>query len=171
VATLTLNRPESLNALSDEMLHALGDALYRLDKDPDVAVIALTGAGRAFCAGGDVKQMQGKTSTLTYEQRVAELRWKRGQHDAAVDAATTGRALVDKLPALTAERAALDRWLATHHRQVALCPNDPARARRACGTGAPASSHAARLKSGSRRPAFGAGERHHDVAFERAAVT
>ena len=54
VATLTLNRPERLNALSVELSRALAESLARVAEDPDVRVVVLTGAGRAFCAGGDL---------------------------------------------------------------------------------------------------------------------
>jgi len=57
VAVLTMNRPESLNALSGEMMANLSEAVPRLAEDPAVKVIVLTGAGRGFCAGGDVKGM------------------------------------------------------------------------------------------------------------------
>jgi 2-(1,2-epoxy-1,2-dihydrophenyl)acetyl-CoA isomerase len=57
VATLTMNRPERRNAMSGAMNSALGAALARCETDPDVAVVVLTGAGGAFCAGGDVKGM------------------------------------------------------------------------------------------------------------------
>ncbi|MBI4560682.1 MAG: enoyl-CoA hydratase/isomerase family protein, partial [Candidatus Rokubacteria bacterium] len=57
VAVLTMNRPERLNALSPQMLEAMVEALPRLGEDPGVGVVILTGAGRAFCAGGDVKAM------------------------------------------------------------------------------------------------------------------
>jgi 2-(1,2-epoxy-1,2-dihydrophenyl)acetyl-CoA isomerase len=57
VATLTLNRPESMNALSEELYDALLEALPRLADDMSIGAIVLTGAGRAFCAGGDVKSM------------------------------------------------------------------------------------------------------------------
>ena len=57
VAVLTLNRPERLNAMSRPMLDALLEALPRLADDGAVGVIVLTGAGRGFCAGGDVKAM------------------------------------------------------------------------------------------------------------------
>ena len=57
VATLVMNRPERRNALSGTMLTAMGTALSKFEADPDVAVIVLTGAGGAFCAGGDVKGM------------------------------------------------------------------------------------------------------------------
>jgi 2-(1,2-epoxy-1,2-dihydrophenyl)acetyl-CoA isomerase len=57
VAILTLNRPDRLNALSPAMLDRLLETLPRLAVDPDVGVVIVTGAGRAFCAGGDVKAM------------------------------------------------------------------------------------------------------------------
>jgi 2-(1,2-epoxy-1,2-dihydrophenyl)acetyl-CoA isomerase len=59
VVTLTLNRPERLNALSPDMLARLRETLQRLDADEAVGVVVLTGAGRGFCAGGDVKRMDG----------------------------------------------------------------------------------------------------------------
>jgi enoyl-CoA hydratase/carnithine racemase len=54
-AVLTLNRPERLNAISGPMLRALSDALVAADRDPAVRCIVLTGAGRGFCAGLDLK--------------------------------------------------------------------------------------------------------------------
>ena len=75
VAVLTLNRPDRLNALSEEMLRALCEALPRLGADPAVGAIVLTGAGRGFCAGGDVKRMAGLTDA-TLEERQDSLRWK-----------------------------------------------------------------------------------------------
>lgn len=57
VATLTLNRPDKLNALSPEMVVAGISALERLATDPSVGCIVVTGAGRGFCAGGDVSAM------------------------------------------------------------------------------------------------------------------
>ncbi len=58
VATLTLNRPASLNALSEEMLTELQAALDALSADESIRVVVLAGAGRAFCAGHDLKQMR-----------------------------------------------------------------------------------------------------------------
>jgi enoyl-CoA hydratase/carnithine racemase len=55
VVTLTLNRPEALNALDGGLLDELADASREVDADPSVRVVLFTGAGRAFCAGGDVK--------------------------------------------------------------------------------------------------------------------
>src|ERR1700678_1867369 len=57
VATLTLNRPNSLNAITSRMHHEIEQIWIDLAADRDVNVILLTGAGRAFCAGGDVKGM------------------------------------------------------------------------------------------------------------------
>ncbi len=55
VATLTLNRPDRLNAISVPMLDELARQLVELDRDPAVRVIVLTGAGRGFCAGLDLQ--------------------------------------------------------------------------------------------------------------------
>ena len=57
VGVVTLNRPERRNALSDEMLHALADVLEIFETDAEVRCVVVTGAGGAFCAGGDVKGM------------------------------------------------------------------------------------------------------------------
>ncbi len=57
IATLTLNRPERLNALGDTLRDDLHDAVTRAAEDSDVRVMILTGAGKGFCAGGDVKAM------------------------------------------------------------------------------------------------------------------
>jgi enoyl-CoA hydratase/carnithine racemase len=58
VRTLTLNRPEVLNAFNEELYEATAVALREAAADPDVAVVLLTGAGRAFSAGNDLKEMQ-----------------------------------------------------------------------------------------------------------------
>ncbi len=57
VGTLTLNRPEKLNAFAGEMRREVADALDELERDDNVRVIVITGAGRAFCAGADVGYM------------------------------------------------------------------------------------------------------------------
>ena len=85
IATLTMNRPEARNALSGDMNAALQEAVQRLAYDPSVRVVVLTGAGGAFCAGGDVKGFaagasrgggpsQGPASGPNIEARVAGLR-------------------------------------------------------------------------------------------------
>src|SRR6058998_316352 len=57
VAVITMNRPERRNALSPAMLDALAGVLSSVEADDDVGCVVLTGAGGAFCAGGDVKAM------------------------------------------------------------------------------------------------------------------
>ncbi len=59
IATVLLNRADKLNALSGEMYHDLADAFAELNTDDAVRAVLLTGAGRAFCAGGDVGTMGG----------------------------------------------------------------------------------------------------------------
>jgi 2-(1,2-epoxy-1,2-dihydrophenyl)acetyl-CoA isomerase len=71
VATLTLNRPDKLNALSDSMIRAGTDTLERWATDPNVGCIVVTGAGRGFCAGGDISAMgSGGYDDQTLEERV-----------------------------------------------------------------------------------------------------
>lgn len=76
VAVLTMNRPDRLNALSREMLRLMLEALPRLTADPQVGVVVLTGAGRAFCSGGDVKAMAkgAEFAARGFEQTAEELR-------------------------------------------------------------------------------------------------
>lgn len=77
VAIITLNRPEARNALSDELSPALRRMLRQMDDDSSVGAILITGAGTAFCAGGDVKGMAGRSpakAAMTPEERVADLK-------------------------------------------------------------------------------------------------
>ena len=60
IATITLNRPEVYNALNDEITYELQAAFKQLAKDDEVRVIVLTGAGKAFCAGQDLKAAMGE---------------------------------------------------------------------------------------------------------------
>jgi enoyl-CoA hydratase len=57
IATLTLNRPESMNALSHELRTTFTQTFTDLSRDPDIGVVILTGAGRAFCAGLDLREL------------------------------------------------------------------------------------------------------------------
>src|SRR6266850_3760698 len=59
VATLTLNRPERLNALTFEVYTELRDVFLALDTEPRVRAVVITGAGRGFCSGGDVEDIIG----------------------------------------------------------------------------------------------------------------
>ena len=71
VAILTMNRPDKLNALSDPMIDAAIAHLRRCATDPNVGAVVLTGAGRAFCAGGDVSAMgSGGGGGQTFETHV-----------------------------------------------------------------------------------------------------
>lgn len=57
IATVRLNRPEAMNALSPEMSDGLVEAIEEAERDDEVRVLIVTGSGRAFCAGGDIKTM------------------------------------------------------------------------------------------------------------------
>ena len=74
VAKLVFNRPDRLNALSTPIMEGLLEALPRLAADPGIGVIVLTGAGRAFCAGGDIKSMAERSAERSVEQAVTHLR-------------------------------------------------------------------------------------------------
>ena len=78
VATLTMNRPDARNALSRDMLAALAEALPRLAADSSVRAVVLTGTGKAFCSGGDVKgfaqQATGQQAPMGFDERVNDLR-------------------------------------------------------------------------------------------------
>jgi enoyl-CoA hydratase/carnithine racemase len=74
VATITLNRPEKLNAFIGTMREELLEALVACDQAPEVRAIVITGAGRAFCAGGDVDYMAGlqKQNDVTAFRRLLD---------------------------------------------------------------------------------------------------
>jgi len=78
VLYLTLNRPDKLNAMSNEMMSGLLDSLAQAATDPKIGCVVVTGAGRGFCAGGDVSAMrernEGGEPAPTIEDRVAGLR-------------------------------------------------------------------------------------------------
>ena len=62
IARITLNRPDRLNALNDQMQAEIAHAVAAADADPNVRVLIITGAGRAFCAGGDLNQLGGASN-------------------------------------------------------------------------------------------------------------
>lgn len=75
VAVLTLNRPDRRNALSEEMLEALLAAVSRIAVDESIGCVVVTGAGGAFCAGGDVKAMSNNyDDSKSMEDRINRLR-------------------------------------------------------------------------------------------------
>ena len=58
VAVITLNRPERMNAISNQMRYELPEAIDEANRDEDIGAIVLTGAGKAFCAGADVSRFE-----------------------------------------------------------------------------------------------------------------
>ena len=72
VVTLTLNRPEAFNALSEGLLEALQAALDRVAADESARVVVIAAAGKAFCAGHDLKEMRAEPSQTYYEQLFAQ---------------------------------------------------------------------------------------------------
>jgi len=72
VVTLTLNRPEAFNALSEGLLEALQAALDRVAVDERARVVVIAAAGKAFCAGHDLKEMRAEPSQAYYERLFAQ---------------------------------------------------------------------------------------------------
>jgi len=72
VVTLTLNRPQAFNALSEAMLGALQAALDRVAADSTARALVIAAAGRAFCAGHDLKEMRAEPSQACYERLFAQ---------------------------------------------------------------------------------------------------
>ena len=79
VAVITLNRPEARNALSDELTPALRRMIKEQGADPAIGALLITGAGTAFCAGGDVKGMGGNSpkAAMSDEERVRDLQQRQ----------------------------------------------------------------------------------------------
>jgi enoyl-CoA hydratase/carnithine racemase len=77
IAEITLNRPHRLNAINDELLRNLSAALVAANADPAASVILLSGAGRAFCAGDDLKEFAGQArseaAARAYLERLQEV--------------------------------------------------------------------------------------------------
>jgi 2-(1,2-epoxy-1,2-dihydrophenyl)acetyl-CoA isomerase len=109
IATLVLNRPERLNALNNELATALNEALGRIAEDDAVHVVVITGAGRAFCAGGDLAAIgKGRRGRETQElepllragmQAVLRMRTIPQPVIAAVNGAAAGAGLTIALAA------------------------------------------------------------------------
>ncbi|HXV08865.1 MAG TPA: enoyl-CoA hydratase-related protein, partial [Burkholderiales bacterium] len=68
VTTLTLNRPQQYNALSEELLAQMISALEAIEQDPAVRVVVIAGSGPTFCAGHDLKQMRANPSQDYYRK-------------------------------------------------------------------------------------------------------
>lgn len=73
VATLTLNRPDKRNALNGELVGALKDALHRAAEDEAVRVVAIAGAGKDFCSGADLAELE-RIATMSAEENLADAR-------------------------------------------------------------------------------------------------
>lgn len=100
IAYITLNRPEKLNALSDDMSSAFSDALYQLNDDHNANIAIISGNGRAFCSGADVKQRQlkpreevAKTGSVQARQGRMQGPFFRSAHSKPTIAAVHGYAL------------------------------------------------------------------------------
>lgn len=91
VATLTLNRPERRNALSQGMLTGLARVLDECERDHDVRVVVVTGAGKGFCAGGDVKGMAASHAEAGAEGYAASSIEARAQSQRASQRQTVAR--------------------------------------------------------------------------------
>ena len=72
IATLTLNRPQAFNSLSEAMLDALQSALERVAADETARVVVIAASGKAFCAGHDLKEMRAEPSQGYYERLFAQ---------------------------------------------------------------------------------------------------
>ncbi|WP_439548746.1 enoyl-CoA hydratase [Falsiroseomonas sp.] len=76
VGVITLNRPQALNALCDQLMTELGDALRGFDADPTVGAIVITGSPKAFAAGADIKEMKDRTYPAVYFDDFIGKRWE-----------------------------------------------------------------------------------------------
>jgi len=76
VALIRLNRPKALNALNDNMMNELGDALYKFDADPAIGCIVLTGSEKAFAAGADIAAMVDYTYPDTHRDNYIGRNWE-----------------------------------------------------------------------------------------------
>lgn len=97
VTVLSLNRPDRLNAVSEALYHTLYVTLTELDNDPDVRAVVLTGSGRAFCAGADLKAHSQGTRTSAdraeYVRLAQQVCWKIQTMSTPIVAAVNGYAL------------------------------------------------------------------------------
>src|SRR6202048_5630895 len=77
VAVITLNRPQARNSLSDHLTPALRTMIRTCGENPEVGALLITGAGTAFCAGGNIKGMGAhrdqKKLDMSYDEKVADL--------------------------------------------------------------------------------------------------
>jgi len=76
VGLITLNRPKALNALCDQLMEELGQALRGFEADPAIGAIVLTGSDKAFAAGADIKEMKGRAFPAVYLDDFIGKRWE-----------------------------------------------------------------------------------------------
>jgi enoyl-CoA hydratase len=76
VGLVTLNRPKALNALCDQLMTELGQAMAGFDADPAIGAIVLTGSEKAFAAGADIKEMKVRTYPEVYKEDFIGKRWE-----------------------------------------------------------------------------------------------
>jgi len=94
VGLVTLDRPQALNALCDALVEELGHALDQLEADPDIGCLVITGSDKAFAAGADIKEMQGRDFIDVYGGDFITRGWERvAQCRKPVIAAVAGYAL------------------------------------------------------------------------------
>ena len=98
IARLTLNRPHKRNALNGELVQALTEALAETAADPKVRILLLTGAGKDFCSGADLAELEkmtgmGPDASLADARRMGEMFLAMRRHPRPVVAAVRGRAL------------------------------------------------------------------------------
>ena len=129
VATLTLNRPEALNALSPRMVDELADALDRLEGQDTVKVLVVRGSGRAFCAGADLLFMEGAFDDLpmlsSHLERVNRVFFRLEELPIPVIAVVQGFALAGGLELMLAcdmVLAAEDARIGDQHANFGLMP-------------------------------------------------
>ena len=70
VGVIRLNRPKALNALCDGLIHEVNNAAKGFDQDPNIGCIVITGSGKAFAAGADIKEMADKSFVEAYHRNM-----------------------------------------------------------------------------------------------------
>ncbi|MGE3609728.1 MAG: enoyl-CoA hydratase-related protein [Bacteriovoracaceae bacterium] len=133
---ITLNRPEASNAYSTGMIQALIEVLKHADLDNDIRAIVITGAGKNFCAGGDIKAMKGKTGMFagesnqlreTYQAGIQQIPLTISQLKTPVIAMVNGAAVgagCDLAAMCDLRIASVDATFAETFAKVGLVPGD-----------------------------------------------
>ncbi|MFZ9245093.1 MAG: enoyl-CoA hydratase-related protein, partial [Burkholderiaceae bacterium] len=76
VGLIRLNRPKQLNALSDPLMDALGEALMGFERDPNISVMVITGNEKAFAAGADITRMKDLTYSEAFNGNFISRNWE-----------------------------------------------------------------------------------------------